>query len=119
MLRSQPQEAAATIRRIARVMLGADYVQAIPELLTTCQSVLNAQDSELSHWVAALNTIVERHCSTLPSERAVILIVDDDPILTQLLSLRLRSPTREIVVAATAAQAMEIVHHRLISLVLL
>ena len=119
LLRSRPQDASTTIRRIARVMLGVSYVQAIPELLSTCQSVLNAPDAELSTWVSALKSIVERNCSTLPSERAIILIVDDDPVLAQLLSLRLRSPTREIIVAGNAAEALEIVNHRLISLALL
>jgi two-component system cell cycle response regulator len=119
LLRARPHEAEATIRRIARVMQGAGYVQEIPDLLTTCQAVLDAPASELSKWVAALKSIVDRHCSTLPSERVVILIVDDDPVMAQLLSLRLRSPTREILVAGNAAQALEIVAHRLISLVLL
>jgi len=119
LLRARPQEATATIRRIARVMLGVGYVQAIPELLSTCQAVLNAKDAELSQWVVALKTIVERYCSTLPSDRVVILIVDDDPALAHLLSIRLRSPTREIVVAETAAQALDIVNHRLVSLVIL
>lgn len=119
LLRSRPQDAAATIRRIARVMLGVGYVQAIPELLTTCQAVLDAQDAELSGWVTALKTIVGRYCNMLPAERVVILIVDDDPVLAHLLSHRLRSPTREIVVAANAAQAMDVVQHRLVSLIVL
>ena len=119
LLRARPDDAEATIRRIARVMLGADYVQDIPDLHSTCQAVLDSPSSELSQWVVALKSIVNRHCSTLPAERVVILSVDDDPVMAQLLSLRLRSPTREILVATTAAQALELVERRLISLVLL
>jgi diguanylate cyclase (GGDEF)-like protein len=100
-------------------MLGVNYVQTMPELLSACQSVLDTPDADLGTPVAALKAIVDRYCSTLPSGRATILIVDDDPTITHLLSMRLRSPTREILIAANAQQAMEIVNHRLVSLVLL
>ena len=119
MLRARPHEAITTIRRIARVMLGASYVKEFPELLSTCQAVVDSPEAELIPWVGKLKGIVERHCSTLPAEHAVILIVDDDPVLSQLLSIRLRSPTREILVASNAAEAMEIIAHRLVTLVVL
>ena len=119
LLQSRPVDAAATIRRLARAMIGASYVQTIPELLTTCQSVLDAPDAELPHWVAGLKAIVESNCSTMQSDRTVILIVDDDPMMGTLLRHRLQSPTREIIVTENAAMAMEVVQRRMISLVML
>jgi len=115
----RPEDSVASLRRIARVMLGVPAVCDSPELAKACHAVVGADTAKLPELVATLAEIATRICAELPFERVVVLIVDDDPVIGHLLKVRLKSATREILVAGTAAEAFEIIHHRLISLVIL
>src|SRR5262245_39650583 len=96
----RPEESAATMRRLARVMLYVQDVLASPELEKACRALLDAKDEALPEHAALLIDAVVRSCAALAAERAVVLIVDDDPVICHLLNIRLRSPSREIVVAS-------------------
>lgn len=117
--RKRPEEAAATMRRLARAMLGVQEVLAAPDLEKICRMVVNGKDDELPELAAVLIDVAAKRVAALAAERAVVLIVDDDPVIGHLLNIRLRSPSREIVIATTAAEAADILQHRLISLVTL
>ena len=115
----RPEESAATMRRLARVMLCVQDVLDTAELATACRNLLDAEDESLPEHAGTLIEVVQKSCAALSAERAVVLIIDDDPIICHLLNIRLRSASREIVVAKSAAEALEILEHRLISIVTL
>ena len=116
---TRPAESATTIRRLAKVMLSVDEILETPELASACQSILDSEEAELPMLVTALAGTIRNLCATLPAERAIVLIVDDEPVISHILSVRLKTPTREILVASNAAQALEIIQHRVISIVIL
>ena len=118
-LAARPDESAATIRRIARVMLGVDAVSESPELAQICRSVVDGPDADLPVLVATLVETVRKRCAAEHADRVVILLVDDDPVIAHVLYTRLRSSSREILTVASAAAALDVLQHRLISLVIL
>jgi two-component system cell cycle response regulator len=117
--KKRPEESAATMRRLARVLLGVQDVSTSLDLEKICRMVSEAKDDDVPELTGILIDVVAKRCAALAAERAVVLIVDDDPVIGHLLNIRLRSPSREIVIATTAAEALDILQHRMISLVTL
>lgn len=112
-------EAADAIRRITRTLKGHSAAAGQLGILGAVDRIEKATDAELAQTVEELIQAV-RIVGTRPALlQARILIVEDDPQLAALLSLRLQGPAREVLIADTAGAAERVLETGEVSLILL
>ncbi len=118
-LANEPQESRDSIRRIAHSLRGSGATYGFPQITESARSVEEGADGELEPRIDTLLEILKEVASGGRSERAGILVVEDDPEQAHFLEVMLAGPDRDIVIAESVAQAQAIVQDRVISLVLL
>ncbi|MDB5106773.1 MAG: Response regulator receiver protein [Fibrobacteres bacterium] len=109
-----------SVRRIAHTLRGSGTTYGFPEITETAAAL---EDSSPEAFPAALETLldtIQEICAVSEMEdKAGILLIDDDPWITDLLRTVLESSNREILIAATAKEAEAVLEEKKVSLILL
>src|SRR5690606_40405876 len=114
---AEPMESA---RRIAHTLRGTGATYGFPEISETAAALEDAAKEDFEPALERLLAAIEVACAnTGQEERAGILIIDDDPFITDLLRTVLESANREILVAASAREAEALLEEKKVSLILL
>lgn len=113
-------ESMASVRRIAHTLRGSGATYGFPEIT---ESAAALEDASAEVFVEALEKLLETIlgiCSASDAEdKAGILVIDDDPCISDLLRTVLDASNREVHVAATAKEAEAVLEEKRISLILL
>jgi two-component system cell cycle response regulator len=113
----EPMESA---RRIAHTLRGTGTTYGFPEISETAAAVEDSTREDFEGALDRLLVAIQDACAiTEQEDRAGILLIDDDPFITDLLRTVLESTNREILVAATAREAEAILEEKKVSLILL
>ncbi len=120
------------VRSIAHSLKGSGGTYGFPEITAAAAAVEAAPDAGLRDALDALVAILRREAAAPESRPApadgpsggtagphVVLVVDDDPDVTRLLTAVLSAPGREIRVLATAAEAEQAVRGQPVALIVL
>ncbi len=102
-------EAAAeeTIRRIAHSLRGSGGTYGYPQVTVAAGAAVDAPTERLVDEVANLLNVLHE-LDPAKVARTRILVIDDDPAITELLRYELSTVDREVLMANTAAEAQEI-----------
>ena len=112
-------EALETVRRLSRSFRGLRDAPDEPEAVKILKALEEIDDEELpARFRSALPRLRELAHGKSPAKTG-ILLVDDDPLMTEFLQGLLGDSNREIFIARTGAEAEKIVGEKDISLVLL
>ncbi|MFQ6678481.1 MAG: response regulator [Fidelibacterota bacterium] len=114
------QDAVDTIRRIAHSIKGSGGTFGFPEISEKAELVEEADEKSILSTLDPLLAILQQTVAPKEGQKtAIILIIDDDPDIIHLLSIKLADPTREIITAGTLKAAKEHLKTTLPSLVVL
>ncbi|MEM7352436.1 MAG: response regulator [Acidobacteriota bacterium] len=113
------EEAAGSIRRIARSLRGAGSAYGFHEISQAADDLLEAPRETLLEALEALIETMRQVAFSATEEVATILIVEDDPIILDLLESTLSGPNRKIITAESANGAAAVVAANDIDLILL
>ncbi len=109
-----------SIRRIAHTLRGSGTTYGFPQVSETAGAVEDANPEEFnSHLKILLQTLEEVSSFGALDEKVGILIIDDDPYISDLLRSLLENSQREIFIAPTAAEAEALLEEKKVSLILL
>ena len=109
-----------SVRRIAHTLRGSGTTYGFPEITETAAALEDATEAEFPECLEKLLETVQQICSVSEMEdKAGILLIDDDPYITDLLRTVLEGSNREILTAATAAEAEAVLEEKKVSLILL
>lgn len=112
--------ASDSVRRLAHTLRGSGTTYGFPELTDAAAALEDAVPAEAAARLEGLLEVMRRICSVSEMEdKAGILIIDDDPYITELLETVLASSNREVHAAATAKQAEAVLEEKKVSLILL
>ncbi|HET9985855.1 MAG TPA: response regulator [Longimicrobiales bacterium] len=109
-------DGAARVRRLAHQLKGSGGSYGFPEVTRLAAEVEVAPEERFAAAVAALVTLLRAVAGTATQR---MLVVDDDPVVTQILRATLAAPGRDVQVAATGAEADELVGRTPFDLILL
>jgi two-component system, cell cycle response regulator len=113
-------EAEASVRRLAHTLRGSAPTYGFHEIGAAAALVEDASTDDLVPNVDSLIQSMESVMVTQDIEdRTTVLVIDDDPSITELLSMVLTSPGRVVLMAGTAKEAEKILEERRVSLILL
>jgi two-component system cell cycle response regulator len=112
-------EARGTLRRIAHSLRGSGATYGFPRITEAAASLEEAGEEEILPQLTALLEVLRDVATQGEPEKMAILIIDDDPEIAHLLKWQLASKNREIHVAASAAEAEQILAREPIALVIL
>ncbi|UCH62875.1 MAG: response regulator [Fidelibacterota bacterium] len=117
-LQTQDPDALNSIRRIAHTLKGSGGTVGFPEISAAAAELEEAEDEQIPPRLESFLTLL--HQVTIDDEhRFGILIIEDDPLASRILQVRLAANNREIFAAETGAQAEEILQNEEIDLILL
>lgn len=109
-----------SVRRIAHTLRGSGSTYGFPRITETAAALEDAGPSEFAGALDKLLEAIQDVCAVPGGEdKAGILLIDDDPCITDLLRAVLAATDREILVAGTAEQAEAILEDKKVSLILL
>src|SRR6185503_17753184 len=94
-----------TLRRLARQLHAGGAAHGFPEITEPAGRVVEASAEDIARHTAALLDTLHGIVVAVPGQQRTVLVVDDDPIVTTLLTHGLTRPDRTVVVAATWAEA--------------
>jgi two-component system cell cycle response regulator len=113
-------EALDSVRRIAHTLRGSGATYGFPEITEAAAALEDAPDGEFPPKLERLLDTMREVCSVSEMEdRAAILVIDDDPYITDLLKTVLGGSTREILSAATAREAEALLDGNKFAIILL
>ena len=97
------QEPVESVRRIAHTLRGSGATYGFPEITESAAALEDAGPEAFAPALEKLLETIQEICSVSEMEdKAGILLIDDDPYITDLLRTVLDASNREILVAATA-----------------
>jgi diguanylate cyclase (GGDEF)-like protein len=99
-------EAEETIRRIAHSLRGSGGTYGYPQVTVAAGSAVDAPTERLAGEAANLLSVL-RELDPAAVAKTRILVVDDDPAITELLKYELSTVDREVLMANAAAEAEE------------
>jgi len=109
-----------SVRRIAHTLRGSGTTYGFPEITEAAAALEDSNDAEFGEHLEKLLLTVQDSCAVNePDDKAGILLIDDDPFITDLLRTVLEGANREIFIATTAAEAESILVDKKVSLILL
>jgi diguanylate cyclase (GGDEF)-like protein len=112
--------AADSIRRLAHTLRGSGTTYGFPEITEAATAVEEGGEAEFPGALERLLETMRQICAVSEmEEKAGILVIDDDPFITDLLETVLASANREVHVAASAGEAEAILEEKRVSLILL
>ncbi len=109
----------AAIRRIAGYLHGAGGAHGFPEVAAAAEGVVQASESDLPVALDGLLAALRVESSRARTGRCVVLVIEDDPVVSQILRVALAGPQREVMVADTGAAATEILRTEPVALIML
>lgn len=113
-------ESVESVRRIAHTLRGSGATYGFPEISESAAALEDAGPGEFTGALEKLLETIVRICSASGGDdKAGILVIDDDPSITDLLRAVLDASHREIHVAATAKEAEALLEEKRVSLILL
>ncbi len=113
-------DAEASVRRLAHTLRGSAPTYGFAEIGSAAALVEDATTDLLLESVDQLVLTIEAAMSLQEIEdRVTVLVIDDDPSITELLGLVLAGPGREVLSAGSAKEAEKILEERRVSLILL
>ena len=118
-VREQMPGAAERARRVARSLRGLARNYGIAELIEAAWIAEDAPDAELADATAALLEVLERAVAEHGTRTAIILVVEDDPVMGRALKRVLGGPGHEVVLATSVNEGEQVVDTRQVSLVVL
>ncbi len=119
-LSDQSADAEESIRRIAHSLKGSGGTFGFPEISEKAALVEETPPDNLTSSLQALIALLQKTVTPKDGQKtATILIIDDDPDITHLLSIKLSDPTRNITTADTLKAAKTLLQNISPSLVIL
>ena len=113
-------EAADSVRRLAHTLRGSGATYGFPEVTDAAAALEDAVPADFASRFEKLLETMRQICAVSEmEEKAGILVIDDDPYITDLLETVLAASNREVLVAASAKQAESILEEKKVSLILL
>lgn len=113
-------ETIESVRRIAHTLRGSGATYGFPQISESAAALEDAVPAAFGSALAKLLATIKEVCAAPEAEdKAGILLIDDDSLITDLLRAVLDSSNREIHVAATAEEAEAILEDKRVSLILL
>jgi len=113
------EESIASIRRIAHALRGSGATYGFPRISEEARRLEGAGPQEMPERVEALLEVLRESAAEGRTDRAVLLIVEDDPEQARFAREVVAGPGREVLVAGTAAEAEAVLASRGVSLILL
>ncbi len=114
------QEPIESVRRIAHTLRGTGATYGFPEITETAAALEDSTPADFPLALEKLLETIQEICAVSEMEdKAGILLIDDDPYITDLLKTVLESSNREILVAATAKEAEAVLEEKRVSLIML
>lgn len=108
-----------SVRRLIQSIAGLTRKYDVPEIREALAAAAAASSIDLPAAVKFLAGFLRDHAARARTQKLVILVIDDDPDVTELLQLRLLEPNRDVLVAATITEATRLISERSLSLILL
>ncbi len=109
-----------SVRRIAHTLRGSGTTYGFPEITAAAADLEDSTALEFTlHLEKLLDTIQDVCKVTEMEDKTGILLIDDDPYITDLLVTVLESSSREILTASTAKEAEAVLEEKKVSLILL
>lgn len=97
--------AADTLRRLAHQLKTSAATHGFGEVTEAATRLQESSDTDLERHARALLYLLPGVLAAIPAQTRTVLLVDDDPMVTTLLSKALAAPNRDIVVANRWAEA--------------
>ncbi len=114
------REPIESVRRIAHTLRGSGATYGFPEITETAAALEDSTSEAFPQALEKLLDTIQEICAVNEMEdKAGILLIDDDPYITDLLRTVLESSNREILIAATAKEAEAVLEEKKVSLILL
>jgi two-component system cell cycle response regulator len=109
-----------SVRRIAHTLRGSGATYGFPEITETAAALEDSTPADFAKHLEKLLETVQEICAVSEMEdKAGILLIDDDPYITDLLRTVLEGSNREIIIASTAKEAESVLEEKKVSLILL
>ena len=108
-----------SVRRLIQSIAGLTRKYDVPEIREALGAAAEAASSDLPAAVTCLAGVLRELAARARTQKLVILVIDDDPDVTELLQLRLSEPNRDVLVASTITEAARLISERSLSLILL
>jgi two-component system cell cycle response regulator len=113
-------EALHSMRRIAHTLRGSGATYGFPEITEAAAALEEAPDLDFAPSLERLLETMREICAVGEmGDKAAILVIDDDPYITDLLKTVLAGSTRDILSAATAKEAEALLDENRVALILL
>ncbi|HKP96532.1 MAG TPA: response regulator [Fibrobacteria bacterium] len=114
------REPIESVRRIAHTLRGSGATYGFPEITEKAAALEDSTPEAFPLALEKLLEAIQEICAVSEMEdKAGILLIDDDPYITDLLRTVLESSNREILIAATAEDAEAVLEEKKVSLILL
>ena len=108
-----------SVRRLIQSIAGLTRKYDVPEIREALGAAAEASSTYLPAAVKFLAGFLRDLAARARTQKLVILVIDDDPDVTELLQLRLSEPNRDVLVASTITEAARLISERSLSLILL
>ncbi len=109
-----------SVRRIAHTLRGTGSTYGFPEISEAAAALEDSLPAVFNEHLEKLLKTIQEICSVSEMEDKLgILLIDDDPYITDLLRTVLDATNREILIAGTAKEAEALLEEKKISLILL
>lgn len=116
-LAARQKHSEETIRLIAHSLKGSGATYGFPAI---SEAAARVEGSSLDEMAEAVGALIETlHRVVDGDTRRLVLVVDDDPLITRLLETRLAAPDRRVVTASSIEQARDVFAHTTPDLILL
>lgn len=118
-LREKNADAIGAIRRISRSLRFADGAFQHPEVTSIATILEETSPAELGNALEKYIPRLRSIASTMPARRQAVLLVEDDPLVRDVIQQRLGAPNRDLYAAKTIAEAEAALADHEMSLILL
>lgn len=118
-LHAEWREAVRAIHKISHTLKESGKTYGYPKISEAAGLVEEAGKDEIIERMDALIDVLEELLGDSQDVKTVILIIEDNPAISQLLRVKLSNPNRKVLIAGTAHHAQEILSEREVSLILL
>ena len=109
-----------SVRRIAHTLRGSGATYGFPEITEAAADLEDSTPEKFTEHLENLLKTIEEVCAVTESEdKAGILLIDDDPYISDLLRTVLESSNREIFIATSAKEAEAVLEEKKVSLIIL
>ena len=119
MMGANSVDAIPAIRRISRSLRHSETAYHYPEIGTLARALEDATDDKLSDALAKTLPRLRALATNLQAEQHRVLVVEDDPVTTQIFVQRLATANRQVFVAGRLSEAEKILAEHDVSLILM